>query len=182
MIEKPKRDEQLNTDRRSFMFLITGFIAVYGVAVSILPLIKSLGPSAEVLAMSTVEINLSEIREGQTKKVKWQGKPVFIRHRTQQEIESARTIDSSALRDPQLDESRVHPGKDKWLVTLAICTHLGCVPIDHSTKDGNGWFCPCHGSYYDTSGRVIGGPAPKNLVVPDYFFLKEDVIVIGKKA
>jgi ubiquinol-cytochrome c reductase iron-sulfur subunit len=183
---KKKEDKETplggNKSRRDFIALTTCAMAGIGAASGLLPLVKSMGPSAEVLAMSTVEVNLLEFQEGQTKKVKWQGKPVFIRKRTQQEIEAARAVDVKTLRDPELDEQRVSSGKDEWLITIAVCTHLGCVPIDHATKDGNGWFCPCHGSYYDTSGRVIAGPAPKNLVVPDYFFPTDDTVVIGKKA
>ncbi|MDG7056495.1 MAG: ubiquinol-cytochrome c reductase iron-sulfur subunit [Wolbachia endosymbiont of Meromenopon meropis] len=168
--------------RRDFLTLTTCAMVGIGVASGLWPLVKSMNPSAEVLAMSTVEINLSDIQEGQGKKIKWQGKPIFIRRRTKQEIKAARIVDVKSLRDSQLDEQRVHSGKDEWLIMIGICTHLGCVPIDYATKDGNGWFCPCHGSYYDTSGRVIGGPAPKNMAIPDYFFSSEDVVVIGKKA
>ncbi|OEY87077.1 ubiquinol-cytochrome c reductase iron-sulfur subunit [Wolbachia pipientis] len=168
--------------RRDFLTLTTCAMAGIGAASTVWPLIKSISPSAEVIAMSTVEVNLSEILAGKGKKVKWQGKPVFIRKRTHKEVEAARAVDIKTLRDPQSDEQRVHKGKDEWLIMLGICTHLGCVPIDHETKDGNGWFCPCHGSYYDTSGRVIGGPAPKNMVIPDYFFSGDNVVVIGKKG
>ncbi|MDD9331964.1 MAG: ubiquinol-cytochrome c reductase iron-sulfur subunit [Wolbachia sp.] len=168
--------------KRDFITLTTCAMAGIGCASALWPLVNSMNPSAEILAMSTVEVNLSGIQEGHGVKVKWQGKPVFIRRRTKQEIEAARAVDVKILRDPQLDEQRVCTGKDEWLIMLGICTHLGCVPIDHATEYGNGWFCPCHGSYYDTSGRVIGGPAPKNMVVPDYFFPSDNVVVIGKKA
>ncbi|APR97904.1 ubiquinol-cytochrome c reductase iron-sulfur subunit [Wolbachia endosymbiont of Folsomia candida] len=168
--------------KRDFITLTTCAMAGIGAASGLWPLVKSMNPSAEVLAMSSVEVNLSGIQEGHGVKVKWQGKPVFIRKRTRQEIEAARAVDVKNLRDPQPDEERVYEGKDEWLIMIGICTHLGCVPVDHDTKDGNGWFCPCHGSYYDTSGRVIGGPAPRNMDVPDYFFPSENVVVIGKKA
>ncbi|WP_341808884.1 ubiquinol-cytochrome c reductase iron-sulfur subunit [Wolbachia endosymbiont (group E) of Neria commutata] len=171
-----------NKSRRDFITLTTCAMAGIGAASGLWPLVKSMNPSAGVLAMSTVEVNLSGIQEGHGVKVKWQGKPVFIRRRTKQEIEAARAVDAKNLRDPQPDEQRVYEGKDEWLIMVGICTHLGCVPVDHATKDGNGWFCPCHGSYYDTSGRVIGGPAPRNMDVPDYFFPSENVVVIGKKA
>ncbi|MFU7502761.1 MAG: ubiquinol-cytochrome c reductase iron-sulfur subunit [Candidatus Tisiphia sp.] len=154
-------------------------MAGIGAASGLWPLVKLMNPSAKVLVTSTVEVNLSGIQEGHGVKVKWQGIPVFIRRRTKQEIEAARAVNLKSLMDPQLDEQRVYEGKDEW----GIWTHLGCVPIDNATKDGNGWFCPCHDSYYDTSGRVIGGPAPKNMVVPDYFYFpSENVVVIGKKA
>ncbi|QKX02645.1 ubiquinol-cytochrome c reductase iron-sulfur subunit [Wolbachia endosymbiont of Dirofilaria (Dirofilaria) immitis] len=178
----PVKDSTKGKSRRDFITLTTCAMAGIGAASSFWPLIKSMSPSAEVLAMSTVEVNLTNIQEGQEKKVKWQGKPVFIRRRTKQEIEIAKAVDIRNLRDPELDEQRVHKGKSEWLIMIGICTHLGCVPINHATKDGNGWFCPCHGSYYDTSGRVIGGPAPKNMAIPNYFFLSENVVVIGKKA
>ncbi|MDR2609159.1 MAG: ubiquinol-cytochrome c reductase iron-sulfur subunit [Rickettsiales bacterium] len=178
----PVKDLTKNKSRRDFITLTTCAMAGIGAASGLWPLVKSMNPSAEVLAMSTVEVNLSDIQEGQGKKVKWQGKPVFIRRRTKQEIEAARAVDVKNLRDPQPDEQRVCKGKDEWLIMVGICTHLGCVPVDHATKDGNGWFCPCHGSYYDTSGRVIGGPAPKNMAIPDYFFPSENVVIIGKKA
>ncbi|MDM8335254.1 ubiquinol-cytochrome c reductase iron-sulfur subunit [Wolbachia pipientis] len=168
--------------RRDFITLTTCAMAGIGIVSGLWPLVKSMNPSAEVLAMSTVEVNLSDIHEGQEKKVKWQGKPVFIRRRTKQEIKAARAVNVESLRDPESDEQRVCKGKEEWLIMIGICTHLGCVPVDHTTKDGNGWFCPCHGSYYDTSGRVIGGPAPKNMAIPDYFFPSENVVVIGRKA
>ncbi|WP_343289403.1 ubiquinol-cytochrome c reductase iron-sulfur subunit [Wolbachia endosymbiont of Encarsia formosa] len=176
------KDLTQNKSRRDFITLTTCTMAGIGAASVFWPLVKSMNPSAEVLAMSTVEVNLSHIQEGQGKKVKWQGKPVFIRRRTKQEIEAARAINAENLRDPESDEKRVYKGKDEWLIMIGICTHLGCVPVDHATKDGNGWFCPCHGSYYDTSGRVIGGPAPKNMAIPDYFFPSENIVIIGKKA
>ncbi|MGL9726150.1 MAG: ubiquinol-cytochrome c reductase iron-sulfur subunit [Wolbachia sp.] len=176
------KDLTKNKSRRDFITLTTCAMAGIGATSGLWPLVKSMSPSAEILAMSTVEVNLSDIQEGQGKKVKWQGKPVFIRRRTKQEIEAARTVNAESLRDPELDEKRVYKRKDEWLIMIGICTHLGCVPVDHATKDGNGWFCPCHGSYYDTSGRVIGGPAPKNMAIPDYFFPSENIVVIGKKA
>ncbi|MGL9732747.1 MAG: ubiquinol-cytochrome c reductase iron-sulfur subunit [Wolbachia sp.] len=176
------KDLTKNKSRRDFITLTTCAMAGIGAASGLWPLVNSMNPSAEILAMSTIEINLSDIQEGQGKKVKWQGKPIFIRRRTKQEIEAARVIDVKNLRDPQLDEQRVYKGKNEWLIMIGICTHLGCVPVDHATKDGNGWFCPCHGSYYDTSGRVIGGPAPKNMAIPDYFFLSKNVVIIGKKT
>ncbi|WP_025264353.1 ubiquinol-cytochrome c reductase iron-sulfur subunit [Wolbachia endosymbiont of Onchocerca volvulus] len=178
----PVKDSTKDKSRRDFIILTTCAMAGIGAASSFWPLIKSMNPSSEVLAMSTVEVNLSNIQEGQEKKVKWQGKPVLIRRRTKQEIDAARAANVESLRDPEPDEQRVHKGKNEWLIMIGICTHLGCVPVNHVTKDGNGWFCPCHGSYYDTSGRVIRGPAPKNMAIPNYFFLSENVVVIGKKA
>ncbi|VVC34937.1 Rieske [2Fe-2S] iron-sulphur domain,Ubiquitinol-cytochrome C reductase, Fe-S subunit, TAT signal,Ubiquinol- [Cinara cedri] len=185
-LESPKNKDNgkafLSKSKRDFITLTTCAMAGIGTATAFWPLVKSMSPSAEILAMSTVEVNLSSIQEGKGIKVKWQGKPVFIRKRTKQEIKAARDVDINTLRDPQTDEQRVCKGKDEWLIIKGVCTHLGCVPIDHATEVGNGWFCPCHGSYYDTSGRVIGGPAPKNMDVPDYFFSTNDIVVIGKKA
>ncbi|WFW29664.1 MAG: ubiquinol-cytochrome c reductase iron-sulfur subunit [Wolbachia endosymbiont of Menacanthus eurysternus] len=176
------KDTTKNKSRRDFITLTTCAMTGIGVIGGLWPLIKSMSPSAEILAASTVEVNLTDIQEGQAKKVKWRGKPVFIRKRTKQEIETSRAIDIKNLRDPQSDEQRVHKGKEEWLIMIGICTHLGCVPVNYVTKDGNGWFCPCHGSYYDASGRVIGGPAPKNMAIPDYFFLNENIVIIGKKS
>ena len=142
------------------------------------PLLKSMGPSAEVRAQSTVEVNVSSMVDGQSIKVVWQGKPVFIRKRTKKEIQEAKEVDLSSLRDPQTDEERTKPGKEKWLVMIGICTHLGCIPIGEQ-GDYGGWFCPCHGSYYDTAGRIRKGPAPKNLEIPVYKFLDDNLILIG---
>ncbi|WP_168463840.1 ubiquinol-cytochrome c reductase iron-sulfur subunit [Wolbachia endosymbiont of Ctenocephalides felis wCfeT] len=180
--EEENKQISKGQSRREFMTITTCAMAGIGAAGGVWSLVTSMNPSAEVLAMSTIEVDLSGIQEGQGKKVKWRGKPVFIRRRTKQEIEAARAVKVGDLRDPQSDEQRVYKGKEEWLIMLGVCTHLGCVPVDHATKDGNGWFCPCHGSYYDTSGRVIGGPAPSNMEVPDYFFSSESTIVIGKKA
>ncbi|MGN7618491.1 MAG: ubiquinol-cytochrome c reductase iron-sulfur subunit [Ehrlichia sp.] len=167
--------------RRDFLGLTTLYMAGIGLFSSIYPLIKFLSPSAEVIAQSTVEVNLSDIKEGKTRIVKWQGKPVFIRKRTVQEIEDAKSVRVETLRDPQSDQERTHHGKEEWLVMVGICTHLGCVPVEVS--DGKqGWYCPCHGSKYDTSGRIVSGPAPLNLPVPDYYFSGKDVIVIGTKG
>ncbi|AHX11535.1 ubiquinol-cytochrome c reductase, iron-sulfur subunit [Neorickettsia helminthoeca str. Oregon] len=169
MIDKKKRD-----------FIITTTIAfgTGGAVVATWPLLKSFGPAADVLAAATKEVNIGSIASGQSTKVMWQGKPVYIRNRTQQEIETAKKSDISSLRDPQLDSVRVQHGKENWLVVVGVCTHLGCVPI--SNPDGT-FFCPCHGSYYDTSGRVVAGPAPANLVVPDYYFVNDTTVILGAK-
>ncbi|ODM21308.1 hypothetical protein SI65_02151 [Aspergillus cristatus] len=134
--------------------------------------------SADVMAQAKVEIGLAAIPEGKNASViiKWRGKPVFIRHRTKDEIDEARKVDWRDLRDPQPDEDRVQ--KPEWLVMLGVCTHLGCVPIGEA-GDYGGWFCPCHGSHYDISGRAMRGPAPLNLEVPQYHFATEDTLVIG---
>lgn len=132
--------------------------------------------SADVLALASAEFDVSALDVGKTMTVKWRGKPVFIRHRTQAEIDSANAVSMSALRDPESDEDRVE--KPEWLVVLGICTHLGCVPTGNAGEYG-GWFCPCHGSHYDVSGRIRKGPAPLNLEVPPYKFVGDEKILIG---
>lgn len=164
--------------RRDFIVMVAGSMAGVGVVSSCWPLLKSMSPSASVLAMATTEVNINGIREGQNIKVKWQGKPVFIRRRSASEIQRLRAVDVSALRDPEEDMARVK--KAEWLVVLGVCTHLGCVPIERNAEQGGGWVCPCHGSYYDNSGRILRGPAPHNLQVPDYYFASDNVIVIGR--
>lgn len=139
-------------------------------------LLSALSASGDVLAQAQVEVDLSNIPQGKSVVLKWRGKPIFIRHRTPEEIEEARAVALSELRDPQKDEERVQ--KSQWLVMLGICTHLGCVPIGES-GDFGGWYCPCHGSHYDISGRIRKGPAPLNLEIPKYEFTEEDKIVIG---
>ncbi|OTA04013.1 hypothetical protein A9Z42_0045670 [Trichoderma parareesei] len=132
--------------------------------------------SADVLAMAKVEVDLNTIPEGKNVIIKWRGKPVFIRHRTQDEIEQANKVNVASLRDPQTDEDRVK--RPEWLVMLGVCTHLGCVPIGEA-GDYGGWFCPCHGSHYDISGRIRKGPAPLNLEIPEYDFPEDGKLVIG---
>ena len=138
-----------------------------------------MNPSADVLALSSTEVDLTPVVAGQSITVLWRGKPVFIRHRTAAEIEEARGVNLDDLPDPQPDAERVTEGKEQWLVMLGVCTHLGCVPLGNRAGDYNGWFCPCHGSHYDTSGRIRKGPAPKNLAVPEYQFLSDNRIKIG---
>jgi len=143
--------------------------------------IGALMPGRNLLAIANIEINLKEIPEGKSMTFGWRGKPVFVRHREQWEIDEANKVNLAELRDPQPDSARVKPGKEKYLILLAICTHLGCVPLGQSGLF-HGWFCPCHGSHYDTSGRVRAGPAPLNLAVPPYKFIagEDDVILIGE--
>lgn len=164
--------------RRDFIILTAQALGAVGAATALWPFISSMNPSADVLAMASTEVDLSPIAEGQSIKVMWRGKPVFIRHRTAQEIEAARAVDLKELKDPQKDEERVKSGHDQWLVMVGVCTHLGCVPLGQA-GDYNGWFCPCHGSHYDTSGRIRKGPAPENLHVPEYAFTTDNQIVIG---
>jgi ubiquinol-cytochrome c reductase iron-sulfur subunit len=167
-----------NKKRRDFIITAAASFTAAGVAISTWPLLKSLSPSADVLANATKEVNLSTISVGQSAKVMWQGKPVYVRNRSQKEIDDANNISLSEMRDPQKDQERTKPGKENWLVVLGVCTHLGCVPM--SKQDGT-FFCPCHGSYYDTSGRIVKGPAPRNLEVPNYYFINDNVILIGAK-
>ncbi len=164
--------------RRDFMVLTAGAMAAIGGGAAIWPFIDSMNPAADTRALASTEVDLSSVQPGQSIKVKWRGKPVFIRNRTPQEIEEARAVPLEELPDPQNDSDRVKPGKENWLIMVGVCTHLGCIPIGES-GDYGGWFCPCHGSHYDTSGRIRKGPAPKNLLVPEYKFISDTVIKIG---
>lgn len=175
--EKPAT-ETSGATRRDFIVLAANAMAGVGAASVAWPFINSLNPSADVLAMATTEIDLSPIAEGQSVKVMWRGKPVFVRHRTKAEIEKARAVPMEDLIDPETDDARVQKGHDQWLIMVGVCTHLGCVPLGQS-GDFGGWFCPCHGSHYDTSGRIRKGPAPKNLMVPTYTFVNDSKVIIG---
>ena len=169
--------------RRDFLYLTAAAFGAMGAGSFAWPLINQMNPAADTLALSTREVDLSPIEEGQAITVMWQGKPVFIRHRTAKEIEEARAVDVAELRDKQADSDRVQEGHEKWLVMVGICTHLGCVPAGQKDADVkgeyDGWFCPCHGSHYDNSGRIRKGPAPKNLQIPEYTFLSDTLIKIG---
>jgi ubiquinol-cytochrome c reductase iron-sulfur subunit len=167
--------------RRDFLYLAAGAVGAVGTACIVWPLIDSMNPSAEVLALSSIEVDLSPVQVGQRITVQWRGKPVFIDHRPKEEIQKARSVDVGSLRDPQTDAERVR--KPEWLVVVGVCTHLGCIPLGQGVGqprgDWDGWFCPCHGSHYDTSGRVRKGPAPVNLTVPPYAFIDDSTIRIG---
>jgi len=164
--------------RRDFIHVLTGAVGGVAVGAAIWPLIDQMNPSADVLALTTTEVDISQIAVGQSITVFWQKKPVFIRRRTETEILEAEETPLSELKDPATDQSRVE--KPEWLIMVGICTHLGCIPIGERGEFG-GWFCPCHGSHYDTSGRIRKGPAPKNLAVPDYFFESDTKIMIGAR-
>ena len=164
--------------RRDFIHVAAGAGAVGAVAAIAWPLIGQMSPSSDVLAMASIEQDISKVALGQEITIKWQGKPVFIRRRTAKEIADAVAGDHADLRDPQTDAERVKPGKAEWLILVGVCTHLGCVPTFGQGEYG-GWLCPCHGSQYDTSGRIRKGPAPKNLAVPDYSFLSDTKVKIG---
>lgn len=167
--------------RRKFLVLTTTALAGVGCFVGALPFISSMNPSKDIIASSTKEVSLSAIEAGQVVKVMFRGKPIFIRHRTDEEIKRAEETSIKNLKDPQTDEQRVKPGKARWLIVEGVCTHLGCIPIANQ-GDYGGWFCPCHGSHYDVSGRIMQGPAPKNLIVPDYYFVNDELIVLGQNV
>jgi len=164
--------------RRDFMVLTASALTAVGAGSFIWPFVSSMNPAADVLALSSTEVDLSAIAVGQSITVKWRGKPVFIRHRTAQEIKEAEAVAMDDLPDPQTDEERIVDGKTEWLVMVGICTHLGCVPLGEA-GDFGGWFCPCHGSHYDTAGRIRKGPAPTNMAIPDYTYLNDTRIKIG---
>ena len=169
--------------KRDFLTLVAGAGAAIAAGAMAWPLIDSMNPSKDVLALSSIEVDLSPIQEGMGITVMWRGKPVFVRHRTPKEIKEAEDVKLAQLIDPATDQSRVKPGHDQWLVLIGICTHLGCIPVGNKPTDPRGewggWFCPCHGSQYDTSGRVRHGPAPANLAVPPYAFLTDTKIKVG---
>lgn len=179
----PAHTESHDPSRRDFMMLTAATVAAVGAGSAVWPFINSMNPAADVLALASIEVDLTPIAEGQTLKVKWRGVPVFIRHRTKADIEEARSVDVTQLPDPQADADRVKEGKDQWLVMVGVCTHLGCIPIggegEFGGPDKGGYFCPCHGSQYDTAGRIRKGPAPRNLDVPQYSFLTDTRIKIG---
>ncbi|HEY8351429.1 MAG TPA: ubiquinol-cytochrome c reductase iron-sulfur subunit [Sphingomonadales bacterium] len=175
-IDDHANSEAGGVTRRDFLYVGTTAFAAVGAAAALWPLIDQMNPSADVLALSSTEVDLSAIEPGQSITVMWRGKPVFIRHRTEKEIQEARAVDISKLPDPQADEDRVQ--RPEWLIMVGVCTHLGCVPLGQS-GDFDGWFCPCHGSHYDTSGRIRKGPAPANLEVPEYVFLTDTSVRIG---
>jgi ubiquinol-cytochrome c reductase iron-sulfur subunit len=169
--------------KRDFLKLVAAAGAVVGTGAIVWPMVDSMNPAADVLALSSTTVDLTPIVAGQAITVVWRGKPVFVRHRTPQEIEEARSVNLDRLRDPVADAARVKAGHAEWLIVVGICTHLGCVPLgNRSTEvrgEYGGWFCPCHGSAYDTSGRVRQGPAPLNLPVPTYAFTSDTQIRIG---
>ena len=162
--------------RRDMLYIATGAASAVAIGAVAWPFIAQMNPDASTLALSSTELDISAIPEGQIVTIKWRGKPVFVRHRTAKEIKEAEDVDVAKLPDPQADSARVK--KPEWLVVVGVCTHLGCIPLGHQ-GEYDGWFCPCHGSVYDTSGRIRQGPAPRNLDVPDYAFLSDTKIKIG---
>ena len=181
-------------ERRDVLVVAASAFATVGAASLIWPFVHQMNPDAGAQALASTEIDLSPVSEGQAITVMWRGKPVFIRHRTAEEIEAAKAVSVDDLPDPiarnendpgapATDENRVIAGNEKWLVMVGICTHLGCIPAGQKLSDSKGefggWFCPCHGSHYDTAGRIRKGPAPRNLDVPPYSFIEENKIRIG---
>jgi ubiquinol-cytochrome c reductase iron-sulfur subunit len=165
--------------RRDFIYIATGAVGVVGTTAALWPFVSQLAPDQATLAAGApVEVDIAPIPAGQEIKIFWRGKPIYIRHRTPEEIKAAEDVDVASLKDPQPDSDRVKPGKAEWLVITGICTHLGCVPLGYQ-GEYKGWFCPCHGSVYDTSGRIRQGPAPTNLPLPPYAFQSDTRIVVG---
>ena len=191
--------EHAEVNRRDFLYIATGAVGAVGTALTVWPFISQMNPDASVLAMSSTEVDLAPIVEGQAITLKWRGNPVFVRHRTAKEIDAAKAVKMDELKDPMArnenvkegvdaaDINRVVGGNENILVMMGVCTHLGCVPIgndgDYAVVEGSaktgGWFCPCHGSHYDTAGRIRKGPAPENLPVPKYEYLTDTKIRIG---
>ncbi len=184
-----KNGSETDPSRRDFVIYAAAAMGGVGAASVAWPLVQSMNPAADVLALASTEVDLSGVQEGQSITVMWRGKPVFIRRRTKAEIEEARAAAMTDLKDPEADQDRVkqstHNGKElpEWLVMIGVCTHLGCVPLGQKPTDPHGefdgWFCPCHGSQYDSSGRIRKGPAPKNLEIPPYQFTDATHIKIG---
>ena len=169
--------------RRDFINIAAVSFAGVGVVAVALPLVNQMNPPADVLAMASTEVDISKIAPGQAIKTSWRKQPVFVRNLTPQEIAAANAVPLGELRDPQTLGERTKPGKENWLITLGVCTHLGCVPLGtgegENRGDYGGYFCPCHGSHYDTAARIRKGPAPLNLMVPEYAFTSDTVVTIG---
>ncbi|KAF6079861.1 ubiquinol-cytochrome c reductase, Rieske iron-sulfur polypeptide 1 [Phyllostomus discolor] len=179
VLDSAKSSRDSAEARKGFSYLVTAATTVavaYTAKNVVSQFVSSMSASADVLAMSKIEIKLSDIPEGKNMAFKWRGKPLFVRHRTQKEVEQEAAVDVSQLRDPQHDLERVK--KPEWVILIGVCTHLGCVPIANA-GDFGGYYCPCHGSHYDASGRIRKGPAPLNLEVPSYEFTSDDVVVVG---
>ncbi|MEL6104168.1 MAG: ubiquinol-cytochrome c reductase iron-sulfur subunit [Pseudomonadota bacterium] len=183
-------EEDHEGTRRDFLYFATAGAGVVTTGAAVWPLVNQMNPSADVRALSSIRVDVSGVEPGTQMTVKWLGKPVFIRRRNPDEIEAARAVDLSELPDdiarnenlgdvPATDENRAMDESGEWLVMMGVCTHLGCVPLGDGAGDFGGWFCPCHGSHYDTSGRIRRGPAPTNLEVPVAEFVDETTIKLG---
>jgi ubiquinol-cytochrome c reductase iron-sulfur subunit len=177
--------------RRDFLYIATGAMGAVGVAAAAWPFISQMNPDASTRALASIDVDISSIEEGQAITVKWRGKPVFIRNRTAKEIEEAKAVPLEELKDPGAENANLEPtapatfenraggeGKENWIVMIGSCTHLGCVPVG-TAGDFGGWFCPCHGSHYDTAGRIRKGPAPRNLGIPVFAFTSDTTLTIG---
>ncbi|KQR69435.1 ubiquinol-cytochrome c reductase iron-sulfur subunit [Rhizobium sp. Leaf384] len=177
--------------RRDFLYLATGMAGAVGVAAVAWPFIDQMRPDASTLALASIEVDVSSLQPGMSLTAKWRGKPIFIRNRTEKEVEEAKAVQLSDLKDPVARNANIAAdaqatdidrsageGKENWIVMIGSCTHLGCVPLGQA-GDFGGWFCPCHGSHYDTAGRIRKGPAPMNLAVPNFAFTSDTVIKIG---
>ena len=169
-------EEDKKNNRRDFIFTASYALGAVGVGAAVWPLIDQMNPDASVKALASTEVDISGVEKGQSITVLWRGKPVFIRRRTEEEIAKAKDVKLEDLPHPETDEERAK--NPEWLVMLGVCTHLGCVPLGDKGEYG-GWFCPCHGSHYDTSGRIRKGPAPTNMEVPKYEFVNSNTIKIG---
>ena len=168
--------EEKKPKRRDFLFTASYTIGAVGVGAAVWPLIDQMNPDTSVKALASTEVDISNVEKGKSITVLWRGKPVFIKRRTEEEIAEARSVNLDQLKDPEKDEDRAK--NPEWLVMLGVCTHLGCVPLGDK-GEYNGWFCPCHGSHYDTAGRIRKGPAPKNMEIPKYEFVNNNTIKIG---
>ena len=168
--------DQKKTKRRDFLYTVSYTVGAVGIGAAVWPLIDQMNPDRSVKALASTEVDISSVEPGKSITVLWRGKPVFIKRRTQEEITEARAVKLDDLIDPEKDEDRAK--NPEWLVMLGVCTHLGCVPLANK-GEYNGWFCPCHGSHYDTSGRIRKGPAPQNMVIPKYEFVSSNIIKIG---
>lgn len=175
--------EPVDASRRDFLNLTAVSMGAVAAGTAAWPLINSMNPAADTLAMASIEVDVADLQPGSSKTVTWRGKPVFIRRRTAEEVAAADEVDVTSLRDPQADKDRVDGAHKDYLIVVGVCTHLGCVPngqkVTDVKGDFDGWFCPCHGSHYDTSGRIRKGPAPKNLEVPPYKFVSDTKVQIG---
>lgn len=190
-------ENEINTEtlgeptRRDFLYLTTGMAGAVGAVAAVWPFIDQMRPDASTLALASIEVDVSALEPGMSLTVKWRGKPVFVRNRTDKEVEDAKAVPLAELKDPVARNANVDAaeqatdlarsageGKENWIVMIGSCTHLGCVPLGQS-GEYNGWFCPCHGSVYDTAGRIRKGPAPENLHIPNFAFVSDTVIKIG---
>ena len=168
--------KEIQSKRRDFLYTMTYTIGAVGIGAAVWPLIDQMNPDSSVKALATTEVDISSVEVGKTITVLWKGKPIFIRRRTPDEIKEASAVDLKDLKDPQKDSDRAK--NPEWLVMVGVCTHLGCVPLGNK-GEYKAWFCPCHGSHYDTSGRIRKGPGPTNLEIPKYEFIDSNTIKIG---